>query len=172
MVRYPHAGAAQQTKKLLDRIFPLRKCLNLPKRVCLYYHLNQCVAPCEYDVQKEQYDEMVKKIVRFLGGGIADVEQDLRRKMTDAAEKLQFERAKELRDLLQDIHTLMEKQNIVFSDLVDRDIFGYAASKGWMCVQVFFVRKGKLLERNVSIFPHYREFEEDFISYIAQFYFE
>lgn len=169
---YPHAGAAQQTKKLLDRIFPLRKCRNLPRRVCLYYHLNQCIAPCEFQVQDHQYEEMTKRIVRFLGGGIADVEQDLRQKMEEAAEQLQFERAKELRDLLRDIHILMEKQNIVFADLIDRDIFGYAADKGWMCVQVFFVRKGKLLERTVSIFPHYREPEEDFISYIAQFYYE
>lgn len=168
---YPHAGAAQQTKKLLDRLFPLRKCRNLPKRVCLYYHLKQCVAPCEFEVTNEHYEEMSKKIVRFLNGGISDVVKELQNKMEHAAEKLQFERAKEYRDLLRDVHTLMEKQNIVFSDFVDRDIFGYAVNKGWMCVQVFFVRKGKLLERNVSVFPHYRDPQEDFLSYIAQFYF-
>jgi excinuclease ABC subunit C len=92
--------------------------------------------------------------------------------MEEAAEELQFERAKELRDLIQDIEAIMEKQNIVLNDNTDRDVFGYAAEKGWMCVQVFFVRQGKLLEREVSIFPHYNEAEEDFLSFVAQFYHE
>lgn len=169
---YPHAGAAQQTKKLLDRLFPLRKCRTLPKRVCLYYHLNQCVAPCEYPVQEAQYEEISRKIVRFLNGGDQELKRELKKKMEEAAEDLQFERAKELRDLIQDIETVMEKQNIVLNDKTDRDVFGYAADKGWMCVQVFFVRQGKLIEREVSIFPHYNEAEEDFLSFVAQFYHE
>ncbi|SFI80016.1 excinuclease ABC subunit UvrC [Thermoflavimicrobium dichotomicum] len=169
---YPHAGAANQTKKLLDRLFPLRKCRQLPKRVCLYYHLGQCVAPCEYPVQPEQYEEMTRKIVRFLNGGYPEIQQELKKKMEEAAEALEFERAKELRDLIQDIDAVMEKQHIVFSDQVDRDIFGFVTDKGWMCVQVFFVRQGKLIEREVSIFPHYHEAEEDLLSFVAQFYYD
>ncbi|RAL26774.1 excinuclease ABC subunit UvrC [Thermoflavimicrobium daqui] len=169
---YPHAGAAAQTKKLLDRLFPLRKCRHLPKRVCLYYHLGQCVAPCEYPIPSEQYEEMTKKIIRFLNGGYPEIQRDLRHKMEEAAEALEFERAKELRDLIQDIDAVMEKQNIAFADQIDRDVFGFAADKGWMCVQVFFVRQGKLIEREVSLFPHYNEADEDFLSFIAQFYHE
>ncbi len=169
---YPDAGAAKQTKKLLDRLFPLRKCRTLPKRVCLYYHLDQCLAPCEYPVDPEQYEEITKKIIRFLNGGYPELLQELRKKMEEASEQLQFERAKEYRDLIADIEAVMEKQNIVLNESTDRDAFGYAAEKGWMCVQVFFVRQGKLIEREVSIFPHYNEPEEDFISFVAQFYHE
>ncbi|QKG84030.1 excinuclease ABC subunit UvrC [Kroppenstedtia pulmonis] len=169
---YPNALAAQETKKLLDKLYPLRKCRTLPKRVCLYYHMGQCLAPCEYDVDPTQYEDMIQKIVRFLNGGHKEVQQDLRQKMESAAERLDFERAKELRDLIRHIETVMVKQNITLKDPVNRDVFGFAADKGWMCVQVFFVRQGQLIERDVAVFPHYGEKEEDFISYVTQFYHE
>lgn len=167
---YPHAGAAQQTKKLLDRLFPLRKCRTIPKRVCLYYHLGQCLAPCEVEVDAEEIEQITRKITRFLNGGYPELQRELKKKMEEAAEALEFERAKEYRDLISDIAATMEKQNIVLNDHTNRDVFGYFADKGWMCVQVFFVRQGKLIEREVSIFAHYNEPEDDFTSYIAQFY--
>jgi excinuclease ABC subunit C len=169
---YPNAQAAQQTKKLLDKLYPLRKCRTLPKRVCLYYHLGQCVAPCEFDVDLSQYEEMTRHIVRFLNGGHQEVQKDLRRKMEAAAEALDFERAKELRDLIQHIETVMVRQHVTLRDTVDRDVFAYEADKGMMCVQVFFIRQGKLIERDVSIFHHYGEAEEDFLSFVTQFYHE
>lgn len=169
---YPHASAAQHTKKLLDRLFPLRKCRTIPKRVCLYYHLGQCLAPCEMDVDASDYEEITKKVIRFLNGGVSEVKKELQKKMEEAAENLEFERAKEYRDLIEDIESTMEKQNIVMPDHKDIDIFGYAAEKGWMCIQVFFIRQGKLIEREVSVFPHYNAAEEDFISFAAQFYHE
>lgn len=169
---YPNAGAAQQTKKLLDRLYPLRKCQTLPKRVCLYYHLGQCLAPCEYEVDPAQYEEMRRKIIRFLSGDYQEVEQELRDQMEQAAEALDFERAKELRDLIGHIKAVMVKQNITLPDGIDRDVFGYAADKGKMCVQVFFVRQGKLIERDVSVFPHYGEPADDFRSFVTQFYHE
>ena len=95
---YPNAYAAQETKKLLDRIYPLRKCNTLPDRVCLYYHLGQCLAPCVNEVTPETYREMTAGITRFLNGGYKEVKEDLSRKMEEAAEKLEFERAKEYRD--------------------------------------------------------------------------
>jgi excinuclease ABC subunit C len=167
---YPNAGAAQHTKKLLDRLFPLRKCRTLPKRVCLYYHLGQCLAPCEFEVKPEQYEELTHKIVRFFNGGAVEIRKDLQRKMEEAAERLEFERAKELRDLIRDIDAVTEKQTVVSRDMTDRDVFGFAVDKGWMCIQVFFVRQGKLLERDVSVFPHYRDPGEEFLSFVAQFY--
>lgn len=169
---YPDVGAAQQTKKLLDKLYPLRKCRHLPKRVCLYYHLDQCLAPCEFEVSPEQYQEMTDQIVRFLNGGYREVQKQLMQQMLEASESLEFERAKELRDLIDSIDRIMEKQRIVFQDHLNRDVFGYVSDKGWMCVQVFFVRQGKLIERKVSIFPHYHEPIEDFHSFIAQFYHE
>jgi excinuclease ABC subunit C len=169
---YPNAGAAGQTKKLLDRLFPLRKCSTLPKRVCLYYHLGQCLAPCEYEVSEGQYEELTKKITRFLNGNYPELTKELKQQMQEAAESLQFERAKELRDLIADIDILMEKQHVSLTDQVDRDVFGYYVEKGYFCVQVFFVRQGKLLARNVSIFPHFQEPAEDFLSFVGQFYYD
>ena len=167
---YPHAYAAGETKKLLDRVYPYRKCQTLPNRVCLYYHLGQCLAPCVFDVSEETYKEMVQNITRFLNGGYKEVKKELTIKMTEAAETLEFERAKEYRDQISNIEAVMEKQSMAMNDFTDRDIFGYAIDEGWMCVQVFFVRQGKLIERDVSIFPLYQKPEEELLTFIGQFY--
>ncbi|MFK3958206.1 excinuclease ABC subunit UvrC [Guptibacillus hwajinpoensis] len=167
---YPNAYAASATKKLLDRLYPLRKCRKMPDRVCLYYHIGQCLAPCVNDVSKEQNKEMIDGITSFLNGGHQEVKEDIERKMTTASENMDFERAKEFRDLMFHIDKVMEVQKIQSNDGIDRDIFGYSFDKGWMCVQVFFVRQGKLIERDVSLFPFYNDAEEDFLTYIGQFY--
>ncbi|MEO2074670.1 MAG: excinuclease ABC subunit UvrC [Bacillus sp. (in: firmicutes)] len=167
---YPNAMAANETKKLLDRIYPLRKCATLPDRVCLYYHLGQCLAPCVNEVSEDQYKQMTDEITRFLNGGYKDIKKELTEKMTAAAEELDFERAKEFRDKIVHIETIMEKQKITMTDFTDRDVFGYAVDKGWMCVQVFFVRQGKLIERDVSMFPIYNEPEEEILTFLGQFY--
>ncbi|MRS22764.1 excinuclease ABC subunit C [Bacillus sp. RIT694] len=167
---YPNAQSAHETKKLLDRMYPLRKCSNMPDKVCLYYHMGQCLAPCVKEVTEEQNKKIVDEIIKFLNGGHKEVRSELETKMYEASEKLEFERAKELRDQIAHIDAIMEKQKMIMSDLVDRDVFGYAVDKGWMCVQVFFVRKGKLIERDVSMFPIYDEPEEGFLTFIGQFY--
>lgn len=167
---YPNAYAASETKKLLDRLYPLRKCSTLPDRVCLYYHMGQCLAPCVKEVPADTYKEMAAEITRFLNGGHQEVKKALTAKMEEAAEKLEFERAKEYRDQISHIDTLMEKQKINMADLTDRDVFGYTVDKGWMCVQVFFVRQGRLIERDVSTFPIYSEPEEEFLTFLGRFY--
>ncbi|RYL93827.1 excinuclease ABC subunit UvrC [Sporolactobacillus sp. THM7-4] len=167
---YPNVTAASETKRLLDRIYPLRKCRTLPTRVCLYYHIGQCLAPCVNDIPPETYEKMSEDITRFLKGGYQDVKRELNEEMLKASEQLNFEKAKELRDQIRSIETVMEKQKVIFNDLDDRDVFGYAFDKGWMCVQVFFMRQGKLIERDVSMFPFYQEPEEDFLTFIGQFY--
>lgn len=167
---YPNVQAANETKKLLDRIYPLRKCSTLPDRVCLYYHLGQCLAPCVKEVSEEQYKQMTDEIARFLNGGYKEIKKDLTAKMTAAAEELDFERATELRDKIVHIDATMEKQKMTMTDFTDRDVFGYAVDKGWMCVQVFFIRQGKLIERDVSMFPIYNEPEEEILTFLGQFY--
>lgn len=169
---YPNAGAASDTKKLLDRLYPLRKCRKMPDSVCLYYHIGQCLAPCVYDVTDKQNQEMVQEITRFLKYGHTEIKESLQAKMTEAAEKLDFERAQELRDTLIQMDKVMEKQKMSFSDQTDRDVFGFSYDKGWMCVQVFFVRQGRLIERDVAMFPIYQEASEELLSFIAQFYLE
>ncbi|CRH19385.1 excinuclease ABC subunit UvrC [Carnobacterium maltaromaticum] len=167
---YPDVKAANETKKLLDKLYPLRKCKVLPNRVCLYYHLGQCLAPCIQEIPKETYTEMVEEIKRFLNGGYQEVKQEIEEKMEQASLNLEFEKAAEFRDQINSIVTTMEQQKMTSADFVDRDVFGYAVDKGWMCVQVFFVRQGKLIERDVSLFPFYNEPEEDFLAFIGQFY--
>jgi excinuclease ABC subunit C len=167
---YPNAGAAAQTKNLLDKLYPLRKCKNIPKKVCLYYHMGQCLAPCEFEVEQTDNKRMIEEISRFLNGGHGEIREQLEQKMLNAAENLEFEKAKEYRDQVQAIDALMIKQNVTLADLLDRDIFGYSVDKGWMCIQVLHIRQGKLIERNVSIFPYYGEELEDFLSYLTQFY--
>jgi excinuclease ABC subunit C len=167
---YPNVQAANETKKLLDKIYPLRKCSTLPDRVCLYYHMGQCLAPCVYDVDDAKYKELTDEITRFLNGGYKEIKKDLTEKMTAAAEELDFERAKDFRDKIVHIEATMEKQKITMTDFTDRDVFGYAVDKGWMCVQVFFVRQGKLIERDVSLFPIYNEPEEEILTFLGQFY--
>jgi excinuclease ABC subunit C len=142
---YPNAGAASEVKKLLDRLYPLRKCRVLPKQVCLYYHLGQCLAPCVHEVSAEENQRLVEEISRFLDGGHEEMKQQLTEKMREAAENMEFERAKEYRDQIRSIEAVMEKQKMTLTDTVDRDIIGFAVEKGWMCVQVFYMRQGKML---------------------------
>ncbi len=167
---YPNSYAAHQTKKLLDRMYPLRKCGVMPKEVCLYYHMHQCLGPCVKEVAKETYDQIGQEIGSFLSGGHEEIKKDLQRKMQEAAEELYFERAKELRDQIISIDAMMEKQKITTADAKDRDVFGFSVDKGWMCVQILYVRKGKMIERHMSTFPFYGEAYSDFMSYVTQYY--
>jgi excinuclease ABC subunit C len=167
---YPNVQAARETKKLLDRLYPLRKCSTLPDRVCLYYHMGQCLAPCVYKVTQEQNRQMVDEMSRFLRGGFKQIKEELSKKMLAAAENLDFERAKEYRDSIAHIDATMEKQKMAMNDFVDRDVFGYSYDKGWMCVQVFFIRQGKLIERDIAMFPLYQEPDEEFLTFLGQFY--
>lgn len=167
---YPNVVAARETKKLLDRLYPLRKCNKMPERVCLYYHMHQCLGPCEFPVSKEKNKEIVQELTSFLNGGHGSIKKDIEKRMYEASENMDFERAKELRDQITHIESVMEQQKMTMSDQVNRDVFGYSYDKGWMCVQVFFVRQGKLIERDVSIFPFFDDPEETFLSFVASFY--
>lgn len=167
---YTNVIAARETKKLLDRLYPLRKCTNKPGEYCLYYHLDQCLACADEPAEKETYEAIAKEITRFLHGGYQEIKRDIETKMLEASEALNFERAMELRDQLSHIAAVMEQQQVVLNEKINIDMFNYSYNKGWMCVQVFFIRQGKLLERDVSIFPFYNEASEAFISFIGQFY--
>src|SRR5690625_4788112 len=167
---YPNVIAARETKKLLDRLYPLRKCNNPKGRPCLYYHMKQCLACSENPPTKEEYNEIVGEVVSFLQGGYKNIKEQLIQKMYNASENLHFERAKELRDQIQHINIVMEEQKMTMQDRIDRDLFGFSYDKGWMCIQVFFIRQGKLIERDVAIFPFFDDVEESFISYVGRFY--
>ncbi|MGT2957832.1 excinuclease ABC subunit C [Streptococcus bovimastitidis] len=167
---YPDSYTANEVKKLLDRIFPFKKCTNPVNKVCFYYHLGQCNAHTICQTDKTYWDGLVEDVKLFLEGKDDKIVNQLKEKMTAAAGKMEFERAAEFRDLISGIAKLRTKQRIMSKDLQDRDIFGYYVDKGWMCVQVFFVRQGKLIQRDVNMFPYYNEAEEDFLTYMGQFY--
>ncbi|TXL62535.1 excinuclease ABC subunit UvrC [Cerasibacillus terrae] len=167
---YPNVIAARETKKLLDRLYPLRKCNNPKGRYCLYYHMGQCLACSQSPPSLEEYNTIIHDITSFLHGGYKEIKKILLDKMYQASEQLNFERAKEYRDQIRHIEVVMEQQKIILNEKIDLDIFGYSYEKGWMCVQVFFVRQGKLIERDVSLFPFLEEAEETFISFIGRFY--
>ncbi|NHA39152.1 excinuclease ABC subunit C [Staphylococcus schleiferi] len=167
---YPNAYSAHETKKLLDRIYPFRKCDKMPDRLCLYYHIGQCLGPCVYPVDQSEYERMTREITEFLNGEDKTILRNLEEKMQKASENLEFEQAKEYRDLIQHIHNLTKKQKIMSADQTVRDVFGYSVNKGWMCIQVFFIRQGNLIEREATMFPLQQTPEEEFYTFIGQFY--
>ena len=167
---YPDVGAANEIKRLLNRIFPFRKCTNPPSKVCFYYHIGQCMAHTICKKDEAYFKSMAQEVSDFLKGQDDKIIDDLKGKMEVAAQSMEFERAAEYRDLIQAIGTLRTKQRVMAKDLQNRDVFGYYVDKGWMCVQVFFVRQGKLIERDVNLFPYYNDPDEDFLTYVGQFY--
>lgn len=167
---YPDSGAATEIKRLLDRLFPFKKCTNPANKVCFYYHLGQCNAHTICKTDQTYWDGLREDVKNFLNGKDDKIVNGLRDKMIKASELMEFERAAEYRDLIEAVSLLRTKQRVMNQDMQDRDIFGYYVDKGWMCVQVFFVRQGKLIQRDVNMFPYYNEEEEDFLTFIGQFY--
>ncbi|NLQ49259.1 excinuclease ABC subunit UvrC [Streptococcus mutans] len=167
---YPDSGVATEIKRLLDRLFPFKKCTNPANKVCFYYHLGQCKAHTICQTDQTYWDSLKEDVKNFLNGRDDKIVNELRNKMTKASELMEFERAAEYRDLIEGIGLLRTKQRVMNQDMQDRDIFGYYVDKGWMCVQVFFIRQGKLIQRDVNMFPYYNESEEDFLTYVGQFY--
>lgn len=167
---YPDVYAANDIKRLLDRMFPFKKCSNPANKVCFYYHIGQCNAHTVCHTDKSYWDGLINDVKNFLNGHDDKMVKDMQSKMKTFADRMEFEKAAEYRDLLTAIQTLRTKQRVMSQDMQDRDIFGYYTEKGWMCVQVFFVRQGKLIQRDVNLFPYYNEPEEDFLTYMGQFY--
>ena len=167
---FPDSGAAWETAKLLNRIYPLRKCRRMPKKECLYYHMGQCLAPCIKEIDERVYADMVSGIQKFMRGDVREMLDTLHREMEQASEELLFEKAQEKLSLIHAIEHVTAKQQIDFKDRKDRDVFGYYVDKGYISIQGFFLRGGKLLERTLSIEPLYENEADAFVSFILQYY--
>lgn len=167
---YPDATAARNTFKLLNKLYPLRKCNHVPDKPCLYYSLHQCLGPCINEVDKSQYDEIKKELISFIHGNTKSKIDELTEKMMTASENLQFELAKEYRDLIRSIEYVTAKQNVQFGDYKDRDILGYFIDKGYISIQLFFMREGKLLYHDFNLEPVGEDFEEDLIRFLVTYY--
>lgn len=167
---YPNVGAARNTVNLLNRIYPLRKCKTYNKIPCLYYHIGECLGYCSHDVDKIKIEEMKKDIIKFLKGDNSVIIDKLTKEMLEYSEQLNFEKAKEIKELIEYINITLTKQKVEISDDIDRDIFGYSVINGYLSVQVFFIRSGKIIERHSKIMPLIDELEEELTTYIISFY--
>ncbi|WP_034300976.1 excinuclease ABC subunit UvrC [Alkalibacterium sp. AK22] len=167
---YPDVWAASETKQLIQKIYPLRKCNGYQKRACLYYHIGQCIGPCDHEIPKEEYDRQISRIRSFLNGNVTDIKRDLKEKMQEASEEMNYERAGEFRDQISYIERTVEKQSIISNDFTPRDFFNYYMDKGWLSIQVFFVRQATLIKREATMFPIIDTPEEEVLSFILQYY--
>lgn len=167
---YPNVTAARYTVNLLNRIYPLKKCNTFPKKPCLYYHIGQCLGYCAIDIPKETIENMENEILSFLRGNDDVVIKKLENEMYLESSKMNYEKAKELKEMLDYINVTMTKQKVEINDITDRDIFGYYTNKGYISITVLFIRGGKILERHSKIMPMIEEIEEEFNRYVAKFY--
>ncbi len=168
---YPHVSAARNTVKMLNKVFPLRKCHKIPRKECLYYHMNQCLAPCIKSINEINYDEHLSKIKSFLRGNTKDIAKLLEEKMYSASGNMDYESAAEYKQLLEEINIINERQNIDIKDMIDRDIFGYHYDDNDICIHVFYLRQGKLVSHNSQVFSYYGEDHiQVFNDYLIQFY--
>ncbi len=169
---YTNAGAVHDTIHLLKTLFPLRTCRQMDaKRPCLQYHIKRCLAPCTQQVDSKVYDEMIKAVCLFLEGRSDIVAKNLRNQMKEAVEDLEFERAAQLRDQLAAVEKITEKQNIVTGS-GDQDVIGLARSSAGTCVQVFFVRSGKMVGREHFLMTGSEEEEDTAVlsAFLKQYY--
>ena len=167
---YPNVLAAKKTVNLLNRIYPLRKCKTYGKRPCLYYHIGQCLGYCTYNISEEKINEMEKEIIRFLKGDSAEVEEKIKKEIAAESEKMNYEKALELKELLDYIDITLVKQKVELNDEIPRDIFGYYCDDNYLSVFVFFIRNSKILGHHHNIIPLIDTKEEEFTRYIAKFY--
>ena len=169
---YADVGAMHDTVKLLRSMFPLRTCRKMnPDRPCLNYHIKRCLAPCAGYVSREEYGNMIKSVCMVLDGRTTELERDLKRRMQEAADNYAFEEAARLRDQLQAVTRLNEQQKAVTGSGGDMDVIGFAKDTTGICLQIFFVRKGKLIGRDNFFLPDGGEAEEEVMSaFVKQYY--
>lgn len=166
---YPNVTAARKTVNMLNRIYPLRKCENLKKDLCLYYHLNECLGYCKKDISSEEIDNMTSEIVSFLKGNSAIVTKKLEQEMMNASMALNYEKALELKNMLDDVNITLTKQRIDLNHNYNFDVFNYYVENNYLSVQVFFIREGLLFGRHDDIFTCVN-YEDEFLEYIIKFY--
>ena len=167
---YPNVTAARTIVNLLNRIYPLRKCNTYNKKPCLYYHIGQCLGYCSKTYDKEELKNMESEILSFLRGNDKILTDKIKIAMNDASNKLNFEKAKEYKEMLDYISILNEKQKVEINDTKDIDVFGYYLDKSYLSIQVFFIRGGKILERHSKIYPIIDDVTDELNRYIAKFY--
>ncbi|MBQ1319150.1 MAG: excinuclease ABC subunit UvrC [Solobacterium sp.] len=167
---FPDATAARDTLKLLQGLYSFRRCTVMPNKVCLYYHMGQCLGPCEYEIDKARYQQMADSVTRFLNGDTKEITADLEAKMYAASENLEFEKAAEYHQMIESISRVIDKQMIESSARGSRDVFAWYVNRGYMAITGFLVRNGLVLNKEFRLRPLYGDAAEEFESFLLQYY--
>ncbi len=167
---YPNVTAARKTVNMLNRLYPLRKCEHLKKEVCLYYHIHECLGYCTKNIDKNVIDEMSKEIVAFLKGDSSFIREKINKEMLKASEVMNYEKALELKTMLEDIDITLRKQKIDLNNNYNFDLINYYVDKNYLSIQVFFIRDGLLVGRNKDIISTDLDVLDQVIEYILKFY--
>ena len=167
---YPNVTAARKTVNMLNRLYPLRKCEHLGKDVCLYYHIHECLGYCTKEVDVSRLEQMTKEIVSFLKGDASFITKKINDEMLKASEALNYEKALDLKNMLDDIEVTLRKQKIDLNDNYNFDLMNYYVDNNYLSVQLFFVREGLLVGRDKQILSSDLDISEQLIEYILRFY--
>lgn len=167
---YPNAYAARKIVNLLNRLYPLKKCDGNPKKVCLYYHIGECLGYCEKKVSMETQQKMSEEILSFLSGNDKILKDKIEEKIAKYSEALNFELALELKKELDYINIVLDKQKITLQDLTNRDVVGTYFQNGYISVQILFLRNGKIVGGHTDIFPVVEDYQSDMEQYLELFY--
>ncbi|MDY5992825.1 MAG: excinuclease ABC subunit UvrC [Bacilli bacterium] len=167
---YPNVTAARKTVNMLNRLYPLRKCEHLKKELCLYYHIHECLGYCTKSIDKSVIDEMSKEIVAFLKGDSSFIREKINKEMLKASEAMNYERALELKTMLEDIDITLRRQKIDLNNNYNFDLINYYVDKNYLSIQVFFVRDGLLVGRNKDIISSDLDVLDQVVEYILKFY--
>ena len=167
---YPNAGAARKTVNMINRIYPLRKCDKLKKELCLYYHINECLGYCCKEIDPNVIEEMKKEITMFLKGDSSIITKKIEEEMLKASENLNYERAQELKNMLEDIDTTLKKQKIDLNNNESFDLVNYYSDNNYLSIEFFFIRNGLLFGRHNEIIPLIGEVEDCVLEYLIKFY--
>ncbi len=167
---YPNAYAARRIVNLLNRLYPLKKCEGKPKEVCLYYHIGECLGYCSKNIDKCKVMEMEQEILSFLRGNDEILRNKIMDKISKYSDALNFEMALDLKKELEYIDIVLDKQKVELHDFVNRDVIAYYIDKGYISIEILFIRNGKLLNHKNVIYPLNLDIEDEVENYIAQFY--
>ena len=168
---YPNVSAARKTVDIVNRVYPLRKCNHLGKELCLYYHIGECLGYCKKDsVNQVELNKMRQEIISFLNGNKEIITKRLEEDMNKASEQMNYEKALELKNMLDDINITLSKQRIELNKNYNFDLFGFYYEKNYLSIQVFFIRDGILFGHHSDIFTYYGDINESVLEYIIKYY--
>ena len=167
---YVDIKSAMEVKKILDKIYPLRKCNPVEKRPCMYYQIGQCIGPCAKKITPDEYKTQINKIKSFLTGNTKEILEDLNNKMQDHVKNLEFEAAGQIHSYIKSIEVSVQNQVVADSNNIDRDYIGYSFNNDYICIQIFLSRLGNIIERKVEYFTLYDSPDQILYSYLIQYY--